>query len=263
MERWDLNKVILLTGAALVVAGLAINIALAPEMAAQSVPFLPGVVAALVLVFWARPWLYLVAGILTAAFPLVIVFVFGASGAITHPGGGLEGFTISMWLVGALLALLGGVMGLVQGRAQPVGGLGHWQGIAAIVLVAMLAGYGVANGYATTATRDSTLRTTSYAESVDERVTVYLTGTAFAPNSVTIPAGKLVALDVDNRDAVLHTFSYHLADGVHEQPVYPQTVSTIYLKFDTPQTIHVWCAPHSQGQGDRSEGSMWMDLVVA
>lgn len=265
MERWNVNKLILLLGAGLVALAIVLNVSLAPSSAPEMAPFLPGILAALALVWWSRPWLYLVAGILLAAFPLVIIFVFGASGALTHPAGGMETLVILLLLGGSVFALLGGIMGFVQRKAQPptAGGLRTWQAIATVLLVGALLGYAVANGYGTTAGMAAVERPVHYAESVDEHVRVVTTDFAFAPKAITIPAGKLVSIDIENKDSVLHTFSYHLADGAHEQVIYPSSTQSILVKFDTPQTIHVWCAPHSGGQGDTGEDSMWMDMTVS
>lgn len=268
MDRWNVNKLILLLGAGLILLAAVINLVLVPSNAGMLVPLLPGILAAAVLLFWERPWFYLVAGILTAAFPLVVLFVFGASGAITHPGGGLDSLSILLLLVGAVLALLGGIMGFVQGRRNAHPGMSTWsrapQSIVTLLLVGALLGFAAANGYATTAARAATELPTHYAESVDANVRVVTTGFAFAPKSLRLEAGKLTSIDLENEDPVLHTFSYQLADGEERgQPIMPNSKSSILLKFDTPRTFKVWCAPHSGGADDTSDEGMWMDVTVA
>ncbi|HUR69271.1 MAG TPA: hypothetical protein VM370_08490 [Candidatus Thermoplasmatota archaeon] len=263
---WNVNKILLVAGALLILAASAIQVALVPTMLAQTAPLWVGGIVALILMIWARPWMYLVGGILAALFPLVVIFVFGASGALTHPGSGIEGIEILLLLAGAILALVGGIAGFVQGRrhAQPPASMGLRapQVLAAALIAAMVLSYGIANVYASGDTRALAERPIAHADSVDLHVRVVTTGVAYAPRPINIPMGKLVSLDIENGDPFVHTFSYHLDGTLHEQAIPASSKMSVLMKFDTPQTIHVWCAPHSQGPDDRDPASMWTDMVV-
>lgn len=264
--RWNVDKLLLLAAAALMLVVVATNAILMPAFAPQLVPLLPGIVGAMVLLFWARPWLYLATGILLAAFPLIVIFVFGASGAITNPGGGFEGLTVTMMLFAAIFGLLGGILGFAHTRGGKPGdtrGLASPTALAALVLAGALVGYAAANGWSTQQLQRANENPIAYAESVDEHVRLVASGVAWGPRNVTIPAGKLVSLDIENKDPVFHTFAYHLADGVHEIPLYPHETTSVLLKFDTAQTVHFWCAPHSGGQDDHDPASMQGDLIVS
>lgn len=270
MSTWNLNRALIMLGALFTLLGLLTAFAwdVKQVFGAMGAPFLVGVVAALVLAFWARPWLYLVTGILLAAFPLVVLFVFGAYAGIVHPGSGPEGIGLLLLLLGALLGLLGGVMGFIQGRknAQPPVAAYHtaWPGVIALILIALVAGLALSGAWAGRDYRQLASFPTSHVESPEANATLFLSGTQFAPRDLALPVGKLVALKLDNRDKVTHTFSYTDAAGQEHTTVMPgRTVTTVYFKFDTPQTIHFWCAPHSGGHDDMDPASMWGTMTVA
>lgn len=262
---WNANRVIVLVGALVQLAAVAIFVAVtgAPEDAAA---FLPGILAGVALAFFAPAWMYLVAGVLLALFPLVVLFVFGAYAGLLHPGAGIDATALLMLAVGALLGLVGGIAGFVQARGRRAPSaretLRTPQGLVAALLVALAAGMALSNALAES---DYRLVGASSANNVvpDETIQMSTTGAAFAPQLVEVPVGKLVALRITNGDPFAHTFTYE-ADGEERTSIIPpKGETTLYFKRDAPQTIAFWCAPHSGGKGDRAEGSMWGDLQVA
>ena len=260
---WNVNRVLVLAGAVVSLVAVAVFIATGAPVE-QAVPLLPGIVAGLVLAAYAPAWMYLVAGIGVAAFPLLVILVFGAYEAILHPVSGVEGMAITLLALGAVLALVGGVAGFVQARRQTAPPardlLRAPQGLAGLALVAFTAGLLLS---ATWATADSRLVATSPASMVvpDETIRLVTTGATFAPKEVEIPVGKLVALRIENDDAMVHTFTYHV-DGQERTSVIPaNSEMDLYFKFDAPQTLHYWCAPHSGGASDDGSG-MVGTLVV-
>lgn len=266
-EPWNVNRLLVLAGAAcipialmLVSGGDAASVA-SPE----SAPLFVGVLAAIVLAFWQRAWLYLVAGILVAAFPLVITFVFGAYNAFLHPSSGLEGAGILFLVLGSALALTGGVAGFVQGRraAQPPVTLRAPQALFALLATFLVFGMSITSGLAGSDVRALVVAPATNVVP-DESVRVVLTGYTFAPREIRLEQDKLYALALENGDPASHTFTYHDAAGVERNTLIPpHSTVVIHMLFDAPQTIHFWCAPHSMGEGDMSEDSMVGTIVVA
>ena len=266
-EPWNVNRLLVLAGAACILIAIAIFSGGSPaKMFSQdTIPLFPGVLVALVLLFWQRPWLYLLAGVLVALFPLVILFVFGAFEAILHPSSGLEGGSLTVLLLAAILALTGGIAGFVQGRraAQPPVSMAAPQAPFAIAVSGIVLGMVLVAGLAGS---DVRALSTAPASNIvpDETMRVVLTGYAFAPRDIQLEQGKLYALELENGDASAHTFTYHAADGTERNTVIPaHSTVTIHMRFTQPQTIHFWCAPHSMGAGDTSEDSMVGTMVVA
>ena len=76
-----------------------------------------------------------------------------------------------------------------------------------------------------------------------------------------VPVGKLVALHVENDDAMVHTFTYHVDGQEHTTIIPAKSEMGIHFKFDAPTTIHYWCAPH--GGGEKDDGSGMVGTLLA
>lgn len=264
---WNLNRVLVVLAGAFALVAFAIFIGPAKGDLAQSSPVLLGTFAAVVLAFFAPAWMYLVAAILLALFPIVVLFVFGASGAITHPGSGLEGLALTFLLLSAALGLVGGIAGFVQARrgtAPPPSELGRApQGVLAIAIFAFVAGLAVSSAWAESEVRDLATRPATSIAGTDATIRVTTDTHHFAPRNLTIPVGKLVDIHVTNHDPVVHTFSYVDGGVLHESVIPASSESDIYVKFDAARTIKFWCQPHSQGADDTEPNDMWGEMVVA
>lgn len=264
-SSWNLNRVLVLLGAALTIVALGLMIGGAGAPVAEMAPFFLGPVAAVVLAFYAPRWMYLVAGILGSLFPLVVVFVFGAFNAIIHPGIGVEGAAVTLVLLAAIVSLLGGIMGFVQAKRTPPAAADMTrapQGVAAIALAALFIGVILANGWAGA---DHRLIATAPATLVDadRTLTLHTTGAAFAPRALELNAGELTAIHIVNGDPIAHTFTYHM-DGVERTTLIPpESEMDIWFRVPAGTTIHFWCAPHSAGASDTSEDGMWGTLTAA
>jgi plastocyanin len=262
---WNLDRALVALGAAIVILATAWAIVLDPATGIRSSPFGVGALLALAIVVYAPPWMYLVSGILTSAFPLLVIFGFGALGAIEHPGGGAESSSLILALMGALIALIGGIAGFVQTRrktAPPAGaGMGATQGAFAGLIAALLLGLMLGNTFASADVLQFAQHPGSHVEGADLTRTLVAGGIAFAPDPLTMPAGKLVALDLRNDDHVFHTMSYRLNGSVHTTLIPVGSHQTLWFKFDAPQSIHFWCDPHSS-ETDTTPGGMHGDIVV-
>lgn len=262
---FNLNRLLLVYAGLSTLGAIALFASTGAGDVTQFAPLFPGAIAALLLLFWHPRWLYLVSGILVAAFPLVVLFVFGAYEALVHPGSGIEGYSLLLLLVAAILGLLGGIWGFVQSRkgtAPPASALLRApQGVAASLVVALALGLLVSSMWAGA---DDKALAESPADFVVPETTVKLVAknVQYDPRDVQIPVGKLVALHVENQDGVVHTFAYKLDGKVHEAILPAKTAKDIYFRFDQAQTIHFWCSPHSGGENDMDPGSMWGTLNV-
>src|ERR1051325_2172849 len=112
----NLNRLLVAYAGLFTLGAIALFASTGTSNPAQFAPLLPGAIAALVLLFYHSRWMYLVGGILVAAFPILVLFVFGAYEAIIHPGSGMEGYSLLLLLVAAVLGLVGGIVGFAQSR---------------------------------------------------------------------------------------------------------------------------------------------------
>lgn len=263
---FSLNRLLLLLAGVLQLVAIGIFVMVGgASVLAESAPLFVGPVAVLVVAFWAPRWMYLVAAFLVAAFPLVIMFVFGAYAAITHPGGGLESLSLTILLLSAIIGIIGGIAGFAQARRtepRPSQFLRSGQGVSAALVAALFVGLMVSSVWAGETLRDVTINSANAVEP-EETVRLIAQSYLFSPRDVTISAGKVVALQIDNKDAVLHTFAYKLGGVLHESVLPPTSQVNFYFKLDAPKTIQFWCSPHSSGEGDAAEESMVGTLKVA
>lgn len=265
MSSWNLNRVIVMLGGLATALAVLVFVGLARSPPQEAAPLALGILGVVVLAFWAPAWMYLVAALLLAAFPILIIFVFGASAAITHPGSGLEGYGLTLLLLGALLGLVGGITGFIQARRNSAPGpksFGAPQGLVAIGIAALFLGLLVSSAWAGASLRDLSERPATHLASVDKTIHVTTDGHAWGPRTINLPLNQTVALHVTNGDPVVHTFTYRLEGALHDAFIPGQGTTDVILKFDKPQKIHFWCAPHSS-ETDTTETGMWGDLVVA
>lgn len=262
---FSLNRLIVLVAGVLQLVAIGIFVATGgPSVLAEAAPLLLGFVGAIILAFWAPRWMYLVAAVLIAAFPLLILFVFGAYAAITHPGGGAESLALTILLLSAIVGIIGGVAGFVQApRGQPRPGdfLRTGQGLGTALTAALFVGLMVSSVWTGSMLRDIVVHSANAVEP-DETVLLVAQTSLFAPREVTIPVGKVVALHIENKDSVMHTFAYKLGGVQHESPVPPETEVDFFFNLKQAQTIRFWCSPHSGGESDTDPASMWGSLRV-
>lgn len=262
---WNLNRALVVLGALLVLVAFAIVSIPAPEHMGMNVPLAAGaLLGGLLIAFTAPAWAYLVAALLIGGFPLVVALVF-AVGALEHPGGGYETAALFVLLMGALVAFIGGIWGFAQARSRTAprvgAGMGAPQGAFAGLLIALLLGMILSNALATRDSVQFAKYPVSHVESPDQTRTLRAAAVAFAPSPLEIPVGTLVDVLLINDDPIFHTLSYRLDGDVHTTLMPVGSEQHVYLKFDTPRTIHFWCDPHST-ETDDSEGGMYGDIVV-
>lgn len=227
------------------------------------VPALPGWLAAIVLLFYAPAWMYLVSGILVAAFPLLVLFVFGVATTLSDPLRGTEYGATVLLVLGLVLSLTGCVAGFMQGRKNAhtplAGGLRTGKGIGALVVAAIVLGSLVTSSMAVSA-----MKAASGGSYDVEPDALELTAQdySFSPKTLEVPAGKLVETAITNADSVGHTFTCHAGDRTVDTFLARGSTGKVLVRFDEPQTIHFWRKPHSAGAEDTEEDSMWGTIAV-
>lgn len=260
---WNVDRVLLLASVAATFLSMILFTGGDPGMVMQFAPAFPGMIAGLLLVFLAPAWLYLVAGILLALLPLMVLFVFGAVAGLGQPANGGEYQALLLLVLAGALGLTAGITGFLQtrrGTNKPVREtLRTPHGLTLVLAAVLVAGMFVTSGLASAQLRSAVSTSTNIVP--DETVTLVTKDFAFAPAEVKVPAGKIVALVVKNEDPAAHTFTYDAGDDAIDALVPGNGQTTILLRFDAPQTIPFWCAPHSGGAEDDGTG-MVGTLVV-
>lgn len=265
---WNVNRVLVMAGGACTVLAMLAFSGWDPVKTAatlpQFAPAFPGLLLTVVLAFYARPWVYLTAGLLSALMPVMVVFVFGAAGMLLAPLGGGEYQAVLLLFLGLVLSLTGGVSGFVQGRRHAHTPLAEATGSAkALVMAALVVlslGMLVTSGLAGSQAKE--VAAGSYDVAPDVTVDLRTQDFQFSPREVTVPSGKLVELRITNADSAPHTFTYETGGRTYNHHLLADGEARILMRFDAPQTVRFWCAPHSEGAGDAAPDSMTGTLVV-
>ncbi|HET6404659.1 MAG TPA: cupredoxin domain-containing protein [Candidatus Thermoplasmatota archaeon] len=268
---WNLNRLLVVLGSfSVLLAGFAfVGWSLTGFAGAllEFVPALPGWIFAIVLAFYARPWVYLAAGILNAVLPLMVLLLFGAIFGLTQPLAGPEYQSVMLLLIGLVFSLWGGISGFVQGRKDAhtplAGALSTPKGAGSALLAIFLLGALVTSGMASSAVKDMIETGSTYNVVPEETRTLTTAHFVFEPRELQIPVGKLVEVRITNADAAGHTFTYEAGGRTFDTYLPGGATTKVLLRFDEPQRIPFWCKPHSAGAGDADPESMTGMLVVA
>lgn len=271
MSTWNLNRLLVIAGAASVLFALFAfagwTVAGVLKVVPEAAPALPGFAFAILLAIYARPWVYLTAGILNCVLPLMVLFIFGGYTAIIEPISGFESQSILFLLLGLVLSLTGGIGGFVQGRrgAQTplVGAMRSRTGLLTALFVVLVAGMFLASTLASAAVRAQASAGGAYDVVADQTVTLSTEDFQFSPRSIEVREGKLVEIAIANKDTGGHTFTYAVGGKTYDHPLPGGATTKVLVRFDGAQTIPFWCKPHSDGEGDTSPDSMTGTIVVA
>lgn len=270
-NAWNLNRLLVVLAAACTFLSSIIfaNYSVATWLASipQLAPAFPGWIFAIVLAFYARPWVYLTAGILLSVLPLMVILLFGGMFAILQPISGGEYQSVILLLLALVLALTGGISGFRQGRKgahTPLrGAMRTTKGLAVSLVAALLVGVFVTGGLAGAAVKEMAAAGGSYNVVPDHTVSLATKDFVFSPRELEIPAGQLVEIVIRNEDAAGHTFTYQVGGRTFDTFLPGDATVKVLVRFDAPQTIPFWCKPHSGGAGDASADSMTGRIVVA
>jgi heme/copper-type cytochrome/quinol oxidase subunit 2 len=176
--------------------------------------------------------------------------------ALANPDGGLEFIAIALFLVGALMAVVGGVVSIVQWR-WGVAAAGATPGqrrayqvtmaVAAAIVVLGLAMSSVARARLANEVRAGTMA-------------MQMKGGTYSINPLPAAAGQTVRLAVRNDDATLHTFTLDEA-GVNVN-IPPGAERLVEFQAPAPGSYTFYCVPHHAVTEKGIEG-MVGQLVVA
>lgn len=257
---FDHERALLLAAFAAEVLAMFFHAGLAGFASPQTGPMLlPGLVGAAALAWRARRWTFAAAGALLAFLPLMVLFGFGAVGALAKPAAGAE-YTSLLFLVLALvLALPAAVAGARRERlgrppAQP-----GWRFGATLLASTFLFGAMVAGALASASLTDGGAGGYDFAP--EASATVVAKGFAF-PKEAQVGAGVVTEVVVENQDAAFHTFTYAVGGTTYSHDVPGNGQVRFLVKLDEPGRVPYWCEPHSSGAPGAKEG-MVGTLVVA
>lgn len=264
--RIDFPKTLILLGlvanAAAVLAFSGGDFAL---FASQEVaPFYAGLAAVVLLLAFTRPWTYLLAGVLVAALPLMVLLLVGAWHGLLSPVSRGEFTSGLLMLASIALSLTGGIGGFRAARrgATPGvrAGFGSTAGRALTLAGVLLLGAALTGALA--ASNAATLVANPGHNLVAERTLALTTADfAFSPKTFEVEAGELTELVVTNEDGALHTFSYE-KDGKRYDHTLLTGETRILLLFQEKGEFRFWCAPHSAGAADEGAGMVGSFTVV-
>jgi plastocyanin len=157
----------------------------------------------------------------------------------------------AMFLVGGLLAILGGVAGTAgRWRTADLG----WARAGAAALIGLAVLVSGALALTTSSDVDADLLASATEVRVDDR--------GFQPDDLALPPGQTVTLALRNEGRIAHTFT---SDGLGVDVVLsPGEIAVVDV--DVPQDvagIQYWCVPHSQVGDDGRREWMIGELTAA
>lgn len=255
-SRWTLAREAIVASLLLPVialpAFLGVQILTVPEVA----PFLVLFVALAAANVWsANRWVQLAGGLVAAGFAgLNIAFIYPELARADH----YPMFFLA-WLVvlGGTTGVVAGIQGFRQARAE-VATRPRW-GSAGTVLVLLAAGFAGGTLVATVGMRVSDTGVgASVALTPEAEISVALEDFAFAPETMSIPADRIVRITIANRDGETHTFSIDALGIGQEVP--SGKSAEVWIRAPAG-TYQVYCEPHSSATDAGREG-MLATLVV-
>jgi plastocyanin len=174
---------------------------------------------------------------------------------LAHPEGGPEFIMVIVFVVGSLVAIIGGAVSVAQWRRRSaVAGATPGQrfalkGILGVTLAIALASLAL-----------STLARTSLAADVRGQATaVDIKNFAFSVSALPVKAGETVRLAVRNDDTTLHTFT--LAEAGIDVAVPPGAERLVEFQAPAAGTYTWYCVPHSSQTETGREGMVGTLIV--
>ncbi len=186
---------------------------------------------------------------------LLLLFTPMLTFALAHPEAGSEFIMMALFLVGALLAVIGGGISIVQWRRRSAkAGATPGQRLALKVIL------GLTLAIALAALALSAMARTSLAADVRAGATVVeIKDFAFTQSSLSVKAGETVRLAVANDDTSLHTFT--LVEAGIDVAIPPGAERLVEFQAPAAGTYTWYCVPHSRATSSGREG-MVGTLVV-
>ncbi len=174
---------------------------------------------------------------------------------LSHPEAGFEFILVVVFLIGALMAIVGGVASVVQWRrksARPGASPAQRRAVQAILGLTVI--IALASGLLSLAARS-----TVSAEARANALELHQANTKFVPARLQVKAGETVHLVVYNEDAMLHTFT--LPEAGVDTSVPPGAQKLIEFKAPAPGTYTFYCYPHSSVQNGVRSGMVGTIVV--
>jgi plastocyanin len=250
---WPFSRVLIAAALAAEVIALTLFVGPSPSNATFVVPFLLPIVLLCGLALWkGRPWMYLGAGMSLAIFP-VLVLAYSVDSFMV-PQLGLV-FAAGMFLLMALfIGLPTGIWVFVHRKATapPMNardGLRTRYGLLTVAVSGMLLGAALAGEAAHFNATSGGAASSGSDLTAQAWVNITAQNFLFVPSSVSIPAGQVVEITVENRDNTLHTFTYTVYKGTPVEKTYshnllPSSTTKFTMLISTPGVVHFWCVPH-------------------
>ncbi|MCA1811842.1 MAG: cupredoxin domain-containing protein [Halobacteriales archaeon] len=258
MERWTPARGFLVAGLILPALYLTLFTGLA-WLGFGPIPFfvIPMAAIGVAGIFWPNRWL-LLAGAVLAVIVTAGGSMPGGDPGVLRPDRTLE---YSYWWLTALLSpalLVAAIVNVVQARRGAPASATR-VGVAAIVLVGALWLGGVA-----TAMQEKAFVPSGGGAAVgltpDVELTVVAKGDAWEPAALSVPAGKVVKLTVENQDAGAHVFNQDDVGLAADLPA--GSTTTVWLRMPAAGTFQFYCELHASKGADGKWSGMVGTLTV-
>jgi plastocyanin len=208
---------------------------------------LPGILFTGLLLWRARPWIYLAAGIADSL--LAVTAIPGLLGVLANPLSGPLYVSVVLATLALLLALPAGVAGFLRGRRllpkrSLTEGIHSLHAFAAVAIVAVSVGAMAAGSlaYQRFSTPAPNLGP-GYDITASANVSILAENFRFQPDTFNVTAGAVTRITVLNEDDATHTFTYANNGTTYSHDLPPGGATRFFVLFDSLGTVPFWSIP--------------------
>src|SRR3989454_1237271 len=252
-RAWNLEQVLVLGGFVSMLVAVLILVTADPTLVVVLVVLLaPGILFTALLLWRARPWTYLIAGVANCLLGIVALPI-GLLGALGNPLVGPVYSSVVLATLSILLALPAGIIGDLRGRkilrqrtlAEGIYGL---QGFAAIALVAVSIG-AMASGALAYQNLLAPVPMTGpfYDIPASANVSILVENSRFVPSAFNTTAFNTTRITILNEDDAPHTFTYVNNGTTYSHYLPGGSTTRFFVLFLGPGTVPFWSIPDRSG----------------
>jgi plastocyanin len=248
-REWTLDRILVIAGFVAMALAVVIIATGDPSLVGPLlVLVLPGIVFTGLLLWQARPWIYLASGIADSLLA-VTAMPFGLFGVLANPLAGPLYVSVVLATLALLLALPAGVAGFLRGRRllpkrSLTEGIHSLHSFAAVAIVAVSVGAMAAGSlaYQRFSTPAPNLGP-GYDITASANVSILAENFRFQPDTFNVTAGAVTRITVLNEDDATHTFTYANNGTTYSHDLPPGGATRFFVLFDSPGTVPFWSIP--------------------
>ena len=252
-RAWNLEQVLVLGGFVSMLVAVLILVTADPTLVVVLVVLLaPGILFTALLLWRARPWTYLIAGVANCLLGIVALPI-GLLGALGNPLVGPVYSSVVLATLSILLALPAGIIGYLRGRKvlrqrTLTEGIYGLQGLAAIAIVAVSIGAIAAGALAYQNLLAPVPMTGPFYDiPASANVSILVENSRFTPSAFNVTVFNTTRITLLNEDDAPHTFTYVNNGTTYSHDLPGGSTTRFFVFFLAPGTVPFWSIPDRSG----------------